>query len=486
MQVATNCKSKLRFELVNDAYQQLVGQRELIGRRLRDVFPEIEGQGYFEILDRVFQTGEPYVGRESRMVLSRREGGPPEECFLNFIYQPFRNSDGSIRGILASGFEVTELVRSRQRTETLAEQARTADRRKDEFLAMLSHELRNPLAPIATALQLMKLRGRGPPGREREVIERQVAHLSRLVDDLLDVSRIASGKVELRRRPLELAEAVDKAVEIVSPLLEGRCHELRVDVPRAGLRVYADPIRLSQVFANLLSNAAKYTPPGGHIVVSARREGEEIVARVRDDGIGIPETLLPRVFDLFVQGSRTADRGEGGLGLGLALVKSLVTLHGGSVEVESFGADQGSEFLVRLPELADGPVETAQASRPVQRPAVRKRVLVVDDNRDAADMLAEALRLAGHEVVVAYDGPEGLSKAQESAFDVGILDLGLPVMDGYEVAQRMRENAGAACLIAITGYGQEEDRRKAIAAGFDDHIVKPADPDKLLTTLAEY
>jgi len=377
-----------------------------------------------------------------------------------------------------------ELVRSQHRTEMLADQARAAERRKDEFLAMLSHELRNPLAPIANAVQLMKLRGDGPPGREREVIERQVAHLSRLVDDLLDVSRIASGKFELRRRPMELAEALEKAVEIVSPLLEERCHDLRVELPRQGLRVHGDGVRLSQLFANLLTNAAKYTRQTGHIVVAAQREGEEIVVRVRDDGIGIRPELLPRIFDLFVQGGRGPDRTEGGLGLGLALVKSLVTLHGGSVTARSDGVDRGSEFVVRLPVLREAIAEENVASPALgaRAASLKKRVMVVDDNRDAAEMLAEALRIEGHDVSVAHDGLEALSLIDEREFDVSILDLGLPLMDGYELAQRIRQDGRCATtrLIAVTGYGQENDVARARAVGFDLHLVKPVELQAIL------
>ena len=424
----------------------------------------------------------------ARPALSRPYGflvaGLSPRLHLDDDYRTFLTLVGEhIATAVANTRAHEELVRSQQRTEMLADQARAAERRKDEFLAMLSHELRNPLAPIANAVQLMKLRGDRPPGHEREVIERQVAHLSRLVDDLLDVSRIASGKFELRRRPMELAEALEKAVEIVSPLLEERCHDLRVEVPRHGLRVYGDGVRLSQLFANLLTNAAKYTRQTGHIVVAAQTEVDEIVVRVRDDGIGIPPELLPRIFHLFVQGGR-GPATQGGLGLGLALVKSLVTLHGGSVTARSAGVDRGSEFVVRLPALREGVAEeSADFPAPGARAtSLKKRVMVVDDNRDAAEMLAEALRIEGHEVSVAHDGPEALSLLDEREFDVSILDLGLPMMDGYELAQRIRQDGRCAAtrLIAVTGYGQENDVARARAAGFDLHLVKPVELESVL------
>ena len=408
---------------------------------------------------------------------------PSPEISIDF-YSEAGSSSTRRNHAVANARSHEELVRSQHRTEMLADQARAAERRKDEFLAMLSHELRNPLAPIANAVQLMKLRGDGPPGREREVIERQVAHLSRLVDDLLDVSRIASGKFELRRRPMELAEALEKAVEIVSPLLEERCHDLRVELPRQGLRVHGDGVRLSQLFANLLTNAAKYTRQTGHIAVAAQREGEEIVVRVRDDGIGIRPELLPRIFDLFVQGGRGPDRTEGGLGLGLALVKSLVTLHGGSVTARSDGVDRGSEFVVRLPVLREAIAQENVASPALgaRAASLKKRVMVVDDNRDAAEMLAEALRIEGHDVSVAHDGLEALSLIDEREFDVSILDLGLPLMDGYELAQRIRQDGRCATtrLIAVTGYGQENDVARARAVGFDLHLVKPVELQAIL------
>ena len=351
---------------------------------------------------------------------------------------------------------------------------------------MLGHELRNPLAPMLTALQLMRLRGGAELERERQVLERQTRHLVRLVDDLMDVSRITRGKVELRRQLVEIASVVARAIEIASPLIEQRAQHLEVAVPPQGMLVDADPARLAQVLANLLTNAAKYTPSGGRVEVSATRQGSQIELRVRDDGIGIAPELLPRIFDLFVQGERSSDRSSGGLGLGLAIVKSLVQLHAGQVSAQSEGLGRGTTFVVLLPaaaarRLALVPEEAA----PQRTDAPSLRVLVVDDNVDAADMLGEILRELGHEVRVAHDGPAALVAASDFEPHLALLDIGLPVMDGYELAERLRDLPGRAGLrlIALTGFGQESDRARALEAGFHEHFVKPVDIDQLASAL---
>ena len=379
--------------------------------------------------------------------------------------------------------------------------AESASRSKDEFLAMLGHELRNPLAPIATAVQLMKMRGDEGCTREREVIERQLSHLGKLVDDLLDVSRVARGLISLDRSPIEVAEVLSQAVEMASPLLEQREQELVVSVPETGLAIDADRLRLAQVVANLLTNAAKYTPPRGHVWLTAALDGGQVVIRVRDDGEGIGPELLPHVFDLFVQGARTIARSEGGLGLGLALVKSLVALHSGTVTASSGGLGRGSEFVVRIPALtgatamAEATAMAGQRARPAPtsppssepRSLVQKgkRILVVDDNHDASELLAEVLRTLGYEVAVAADGPSALRQFGSFPADVAILDLGLPVMDGFELARRLCEDRASARprLIALTGYGRERDFAQSRAVGFDAHLVKPVDVDTLLAAL---
>jgi signal transduction histidine kinase len=378
-----------------------------------------------------------------------------------------------------------ELVIERRRLSDVLQQAEAASRAKDEFLAMLSHELRNPLAPIVTALHLMRLRGGDAFPRERAILERQVRQLTNLVDDLLDVSRITQGKVQLQRGVVPLAQVVARAVEMASPLYEQREHALVVKVPPA-LHVNADEHRLAQVISNLLVNAGKYTPRRGHVRLEAIRSGERIVLSVRDDGIGITQELLGRIFDVFIQGERQSDRAPGGLGLGLTIARSLVHLHGGEVRAESEGPGKGSTFTVELP-AAEPEVERIAAPLPVapapSAPVARRRVLVVDDNRDAAELLAESLRESG-EVRIAHDGPGALAMLSEFTPDVALLDLGLPVMDGFELARRIHAILPAVRLIAVSGYGQDRDRRRSAAAGFVEHLVKPVEFARLRALVA--
>ncbi len=386
-------------------------------------------------------------------------------------------------------WESIERTRVEREREDLLHEAEAANRAKDEFMAMLGHELRNPLAPIVTALQLMKTSGENAFQRERTVIERQVEHLTRLVDDLLDVSRIAQGKVELKKELVELADIVARAIEISSTLLEQRAHSLSVDVPRAGLLVLADRGRLTQVVSNLLTNAGKYTPVGGKISVTAALDGDALTLSIRDNGIGIDASVLPHVFERFVQAEQAIDRAGGGLGLGLSIVKSLVERHEGTVSVASDGPNRGSEFIVRLP-LAKHGKRSIDAEPPATamppKPTLRTRILVVDDNEDAAEMLAAVLELKGCDVHVAHDGPEALRLAETERFDAALLDIGLPVMDGYELAARLREfpTIKDAKLVAVTGYGQDADRKRAAQAGFDHHLVKPVDLAKLESIVA--
>lgn len=373
-----------------------------------------------------------------------------------------------------------------ERTRLLRELA-SANRAKDEFLAMLGHELRNPLAPIVTALQLMKMRGDRDTSNEQAIIQRQVEHLIRLVDDLLDVSKITRGKIELRKEQADIASVITNAVEMASPLIERRRHRLVVHAPSTGMRWVGDPIRLAQVVSNLLTNAARYTPDGGEIVLTARSDARDrdVVISVRDSGIGIAPNMLNRVFDLFVQGERGVDRAEGGLGIGLALVKSLVRLHGGTVSARSDGLGLGSEFIVRLPiETSAGVAQPVPKPLPAERPVFSGRVLVVDDNADAADTLGLTLRAQGHEVKVAHDPAAALAAVETFVPDVAVLDIGLPAMDGYELGARLREvvGCGTCRFIALTGYSQESDHRRSNEAGFHHHLVKPVDLD-LLTAL---
>jgi PAS domain S-box-containing protein len=422
----------------------------------------------------------PDRAHEETMILERLRRGETIDHFettrrrkdgsvidVSVTISPIRNHEGQVVGASKIARDVTDARR-------LAEELRQADRRKDEFLAMLGHELRNPLAPILTALELMKLRGVDTVTRERSVIERQVRHVARLVDDMLDIARITRGKVSLEKQPVELAIVVATAIEIAEPLIGQRGHQLHVDVPEAGLVVDADQVRLSQIFANLLTNAARYTEPGGQISVTAKHGSGEVVVDVADSGMGLSPEFLPHVFDLFVQGARTIDRSLGGLGLGLALVQSLVALHGGSVSAHSDGPGKGSCFSVRLP-LSANPRSTDAGEGMRGMPAVggHNRILLVDDNADAADMLRYMLTDLGYQVVVAHDGPEALIALERFRADVAIVDIGLPVMDGYELAGHIRENGHAPRLIAMTGYGQPGDVARSREAGFDEHLVKP-------------
>ncbi len=363
-----------------------------------------------------------------------------------------------------------------------------ADRRKDEFLAMLAHELRNPLAPIATAAQLLKRAGGDPrqAGRAGEVIERQVSHLARLVDDLLDVSRVNRGLVELDRVPVDLREVLAAAAEQSATLLQGRLHTLRRFIDPDPVKVEGDFHRLVQVVANVLNNAAKYTPPGGRIDVHLQGRGNRVVLQVRDDGAGIAPELLPRVFDLFTQAERTPDRSQGGLGIGLALVRSIVHLHGGEVTAESSGIGQGSTFTVSLPRLQAARVAAHPPEAPAGATPPPRSILVVDDNVDAASTLGELLDLLGHSVATAGDARTALRMADTSGpWDAVVLDIGLPDMTGYELARQLRARPAArqSVFVAVTGYGQAQDRELSREAGFHHHLVKPVDVSRLVDVI---
>ncbi len=368
----------------------------------------------------------------------------------------------------------------------LYRQVAEADRRKDEFLAMLAHELRNPLAPLRNALYMLRQRGDSPATEEWawEVVHRQMRHLGRLVDGLLDVSRVTRGRVQLQRETVDLGLLAKRVAESARPLFEARRHHWELHTPPQPVFVDADPLRLEQVLANLLDNAAKYTEPGGRIDITVRRDGDAALIEVKDNGLGIAPQMLPRVFNLFEQAERPLDRSQGGLGIGLTLVKKLVELHGGRIEARSDGLNRGSTFTVRLPAAAAAAVVSDAGGPPASK---GRRVLVVDDNRDLAESLAMVLRLWGHEVHVAYDGRAALEAAQRHAPEVVFLDIGLPHLDGFEVARRLRQRPElkAARLVAITGYGREEDRRRSREAGFDLHLTKPVDPTDLQPLLTD-
>ncbi len=372
-----------------------------------------------------------------------------------------------------------------------------ADRRKDEFLAMLSHELRNPLAPILNAIEIIE---RARPDEQelrstfQAVIARQVQHMKRLLDDLLDVSRVSRGKIELRKQRVELATLLLQAVEVSRPLLTEKQQQLALTLGHAPMPLEADPTRIVQVFANILNNAAKFTPPGGHVNLSSSVEAGHAVVKIRDNGAGMSGELLARAFELFAQETRAFDRAQGGLGIGLTLVKTLVKMHGGSVQALSEGPGRGTELVVRLP-LAPAVTTPLAPTLPMARAAARRvetaalaplHILVVDDNVDAADAMRHVLRMDGHQVRVAYDGPGALAATAAEAPDLVLLDIGLPGMDGYAVAARMREaGLNGAALVAVTGYGQEEDLHRSAAAGFTRHLVKPVDAAGLRRVIAE-
>ncbi|MET0410033.1 MAG: ATP-binding protein [Polyangiaceae bacterium] len=483
------------FQLANPPFLEMVRRREIVGKAVPDVFPVLANTPLPSVLDRVYASGEPFAASEYAVTLDLAQRDAPEERYFNFNLEPLRGEDQAVYGIMAVALEVTEPVRVRRvlerahdEREKLLTELESANRSKDEFLAMLGHELRNPLSPIVTALELMKLKPGRDTSDERNIIERQVRHLVRLVDDLLDVAKITRGKVELKKESLEVADVLDKAVEIASHLFEQRRHQLTIDVPKQGLLWTGDPVRLAQAVANLLTNAARYTNPGGHVQLSAQRDGDELVIRVLDDGVGIASDMLPHVFELFVQGKRSSDRAEGGLGIGLALVKNLVSLHGGFVTASSAGSGRGSEFVIHLPLLEPGrQSEAPRGMNMSQLAGVRRRVLVVDDNQDSAELLRTMLRIAGHDVTIAHDPPAALALAERFAPEVAVLDIGLPVMDGYELAARLRQlpQTRTCKLIAVTGYGQSEDHSRSERAGFATHLVKPISVEQLLQLLHE-
>ncbi len=475
-----------RLEFANPTFLRTRGRGpEAVGRLHAEIFPEAAAVGK-ATLDRAF-AGEPLTFDELGATLERENG--PQEAFFHVSYVALQNERGETDRVMSVSFEVTDRVLSRRALDAARREAEAANRAKDDFLAMLGHELRNPLAPIMTALNLMDLRGIAGAERERNVITRQVQHLTRLVDDLLDVSRISRGKIELIKEQVELSEVVSRALETASPLFEQRNQYVHVSVPRHGLLLDADLARLTQALSNLLTNASKYTDPGGHIAIAAEPDGNEVLLKVSDDGAGIRSDMLEQIFDLFVQERQAIDRARGGLGLGLAIVKSVITLHGGRVSAGSPGPGQGSVFSVRLPlsrASADRPASAATpathaptAARPTSR-----NVLVVDDNEDAAEMLTITLRASGHTVREAFDGPSALKILEFFDADVALLDLGLPAMDGYELAARIAEMKPSVKLVALTGYGQESDRERTRAAGFHEHLVKPIDIARVLEAIS--
>ncbi|MFA9439954.1 ATP-binding protein [Uliginosibacterium sp. sgz301328] len=602
------------LEKVNAAYYQLIGHREVLGRPLFDALPDVRNQGFEQILDTVYRSGEPFSGRNLRVVLQRAPNGPLTEAFIDLTYQPVRDANGAVTGIFAQGYDVTEPYRFAQalrdseerfrlaaessslgtfdwnipqgalrfsaearaifdvdqevihiedayarihpgdvelvkesidrciasdgeeryevkhrvvhrngtvrwahvigrvrfeqqkdgsnavgrfigviwditEQHQLVEALREADRRKDRFLATLAHELRNPLAPIRQAVHI----SRSPNVTERQlrwsqdVIERQVEHMALLLDDLLDVSRISQGRLELRKSQVRLADVIDAALETSRPIIEGKRHTLTIDMADHDISLQADPLRLAQVLSNLLANAAKYTDAGGRIWLSVGADATHVIISVLDNGVGLEPESLPLIFEMFSQVSSVMDRSEGGLGIGLALTKGLVDLHGGTIEVMSTGLGKGAEFVVRLPlpEVRSAP-PTAAAPAP-RTEAAPCKVLLADDNIDALESLALLLSLDGHDVLCARDGEEAVALAARERPDVAIFDIGMPCLNGYDAARRIRDQdwGKSMMLIALTGWGSSEDQRRATEAGFDHHCTKPIDPARLNPWLIE-
>ena len=448
-------------------------KKELLASALRTFTPELFG-AVGEALASLAGGGSTVRAEVPIVTLS----GARREVLLSVV---FPRADAALGSVLVTFADITDRKRAEQ-------QLREADRRKDEFLATLAHELRNPLAPLRTGLQLLNLAPGEPSERSvREMMQRQLAQMVRLIDDLLDVSRISRGKIELRKERMELASILQAAVETSRPQIDARTHELLMHLPDEPVFLDADPVRLSQVFSNLLDNAAKYTEPGGRIEVNARLDRGEVVVCVKDTGIGIARENMPKLFELFSQVRGAGAHSQGGLGIGLSLVKGLVRMHGGSVTVQSDGPGSGTEFMVRLP-AAEEP-EPARVEPPAQVPAAAsggRRILVVDDNRDAASSLTMLLELLGNKVRCAYDGEDAVHAAAEFRPDASLLDIGLPRMNGYEACRRIRAQRPGKDIpiIAITGWGQDEDRRRSREAGFDRHLTKPVDPEALMTLLA--
>jgi PAS domain S-box-containing protein len=448
---------------------------EAVGRHITLIIPADRRAEEDDVLARI-QRGESVDHFET---MRRTKDG--RMLVISLTVSPIRDANGTIIGASKIARDITERKRAEAERTLLLEEAQAANRAKDDFLAMLGHELRNPLAAIASAADVLDIaRTVDDIRRPRDVIKRQAVHLKRLVDDLLDVARVRAGKIVLDRRPVNLAEAVEQALSVVRGTASSVRHV--IDTQLDDVEVDADPVRLDQIILNLVTNAAKYTPAGRHIGVQTFADGNQAVLRVEDEGVGIASNMLSRIFGLFVQGDKPGDGVQGGLGIGLTLVRTLVELHGGTVSAESPGSGLGSVFTVRLPRIeVPAAVDDGGGPRP---PVVRRRVLIVEDNDDVRQMLKILLEHEGHEVFEAVDGTEGVRAASRFRPDLALVDLGLPILDGYDVARFIRRQPHQPQrLVALTGYGQADDRRRALDAGFDEHLVKPVDPNRLAELL---
>lgn len=475
-----------RFVYVNEGLLRMWGRtrEEAIGRTCLELgYEPWHAALHDREIDQVVATRQPIRGEVPFAGTNGRR-------IYDYILVPVLAANGEVEAVAGTTRDVTDRKRAEEELRKLADELADSDRRKSEFLAILAHELRNPLAPIRNALEIVRQSDDDVQTLRRAsvLMERQVDHMVRLVDDLLDLSRISRGKIELRRERVELASIVQQAVETCRPALDRARHAFDAALPTRPLYLHADPVRLAQVFSNLIHNACKYSEPEGRITLRAERQGSEVVVSVEDAGIGIEPALLPSIFDMFTQVDRSPDRSQDGLGIGLTLVKTLVEMHGGRVEAHSAGLGRGSRFVVRLPILIDAPAPSVgpQLAAAAARP--RRRILVVDDNRDSAESLALLLQMRGDETQTAFDGLEAVATAATFQPDVVLLDLGLPKLNGYGACAQMRQQAAGRNLVvvALTGWGQDEDRQKSAEAGFDAHMVKPVNHaalDRLLVSL---
>jgi len=466
--------------LANRNMRQLIGDRDLLGTALRPLLPP--DNPTLAVVERVYATGcsETIEGTSQLAVMDSRA--------FSMTFVPIYTADGTIGHILTAAVELTEQRRARQECEAQTrnlelarEEAVAAGRAKDQFLAMLGHELRNPLQPMLTGVQVMRLDGIACPALD--MLEREVLHVTGLVDDLLDISRVSRGVIPLKSTPLDVRSIVNRGLELASPLLEHRRHRVSTDLELRSIGVFGDLQRLAQVVSNLIQNAAKYSAPGSQIRIAAERMNDRVVLRISDDGVGIGPEMLGRVFDAFVQADQPLARSSGGLGVGLAIVKNIVEAHRGVVSAHSDGPGRGSTFVVDLPAIELVPENRAPSNRLVRRDArTPLRILIVDDNVHATDILEIGLGAIGHRIAVAYDGPSALELAKVERPQIALLDIGLPVMDGYQLGQLLRA-AHDIPIVAITGYGQSVDRERSRAAGFAAHLVKPVDLGELANVI---
>jgi PAS domain S-box-containing protein len=485
------------FDAISDGVMLLDGDGKIV--QVNRTLERILGRAWGELVEKDLPAllGAPSPGERSLFTRMLESGGREArevslgDSWLRVNVDPIRDADHVVKGALCLVSDITGQKRLEMQLLRQAERLKEADRRKDEFLAMLAHELRNPLAPLSNSLEIIGLPGVGPSEIDQslQIARRQIQYMARLLEDLLDVSRITRGKVELRKQEVDMATIVAHAIETTRSFIASHQHALTVALPSEVVPVLGDPTRLEQIVANLLNNAAKYTDAGGRIDVGLAREGLQAVVRVRDTGIGISPEMQEHIFELFVQAEQSLDRSQGGLGIGLTLAHSLVELHGGAISVASEGVGLGSEFVVRLPVLARRE-KTPPASGPSAPtdPGGRLRILLVDDSRDATKTLGTILEMRGHEIASVGDGPTAIERAVSWAPDVVMLDIGLPGMDGYQVGQRLRQHRGSDRLkmIALTGYGGEEARSRSLQAGFDYHLVKPVNFDELYKILDDF